>query len=120
MPFKNAGQDAKPSNPSRIAAGILTTESSWKRDPLGRQLKNVLAGVPGEGRLDVGCALHHGGFRASYQGQAVDLEVSDADAGLIFVLMRLFELLRPMGTVPAIDLEAWGSSIASKVAGDSR
>lgn len=57
------------------------------------------------------CALHHGGFAVTYDSDEVNLEASDQDAGLIFVLMRLFERLRPIGTVPAIDLHVWGKSI---------
>ena len=89
---------------------MLATSSTWK-DPLGDHLHAALAARPEEERLDLGCALHHGGFAVSYDGDEPNLEASDEDAGLIFVLMRLFERLRPIGTVPAIDLHTWGKSI---------
>jgi hypothetical protein len=111
VPFTNAGRAADAVDLFPIAAGILATGSAWKSDPIGKHLRKALAGLPPEGQLDVGCALHHGAFAARYEAAGVAVEVSDQDAGLIFVLMRLFELLRPMGTVPAIDLHAWGRSI---------
>lgn len=108
--FNSAGDLQRPRTLSPIIAGVLATSSTWK-DPLGEHLHAALAARPEEERLDLGCALHHGGFAVSYHGNEVNLEVSDQDAGLIFVLMRLFERLRPIGTVPAIDLQVWGKSI---------
>lgn len=108
--FNNAGDLQRPRTLSPIIAGVLATSSTWK-DPLGEHLHAALAARPVEERLDLGCALHDGGFTVTYDGDELDLEVSDEDAGLIFVLMRLFERLRPIGTVPAIDLHVWGKSI---------
>jgi hypothetical protein len=109
-PFINAGGEVEARELFPIVAGILTTSSSWK-DPLGPRLRSALAGRPDGGRLDLGCALHHGGFAATYSDGGVSIETSASDAGLIFILMRLFERLRLMGTVPAIDLHEWGRSL---------
>jgi hypothetical protein len=108
--FPSAGNMQKAVVPQPIVAGVLATSSSWK-DPLGAPLRRALASLPEDARLDLGCALHHGGFSATYGDDGVTVEASDEDAGLIFVLMRLFERLRPMGTVPAIDLQVWGRSV---------
>lgn len=109
--FNSAGELQGPRTLSPIIAGILATSSSWK-DPLGEYFHAALAARPEDERLDLGCALHHGGFAVTYDDEgSANLEVSDQDAGLIFVLMRLFERLRPIGTVPAIDLHVWGKSI---------
>lgn len=107
--FTSAGSRKEAVTPHPIIAGILATSSTWE-DPLGESLLGALASLEPEARLDLGCALHHGGFAVTYDHD-VTVEASDDDAGLIFVLMRLFERLRPMGTVPAIDLEVWGQSI---------
>jgi hypothetical protein len=109
-PFINAGGTVEARQLFPIVAGILTTSSSWQ-DPLGSRLQNALTGVEVDGRLDLGCALHHGGFAVTYRDGGISIEKSTSDAGLIFVLMRLFERLRLMGTVPAIDLHEWGGSI---------
>lgn len=109
-PFIDAGGHAEARVLFPIVAGILTTESTWK-DPLGDRLRAALVDVSDDGRLDLGCALHHGGFAATYTDVGVELETSAVDASLIFVLMRLFERLRLMGTAPAIDLHEWGRSI---------
>lgn len=109
-PFINAGGEVEARKLFAIVGGILTTSSSWK-DPLGARLCSALDQCSDEGRLDLGCALHHGGFAAAYSDGGVSIETSAADAGLIFVLMRLFERLRLMGTVPAIDLHEWSRSV---------
>lgn len=108
--FNSAGEVQGPRRLSPIIAGVLATSSTWK-DPLGERLHAALGSRPEDERLDLGCALHHGGFAVTYERNDLSLEVSDQDAGLIFVLMRLFERLRPIGTVPAIDLHVWGKSI---------
>jgi hypothetical protein len=110
-PFLNAGGDVRPIKLFPLVAGILTTTSGWA-DPLGPRLRDALGQCSREGRLDLGCALHHGGFSAAYGGDgSVTIERSAPDAGLIFILMRLFERLRLMGTVPAIDLDEWGRTL---------
>lgn len=109
--FPSAGNVQKAITPQRIIAGVLATSSKWK-EPFGAKLTGALASLPEDERLDLGCVLHDGGFEVAYDdGGGVTLEASDDDAGLIFVLMRLFERLRPMGTVPAIDLQLWGKSV---------
>ncbi|HMJ00706.1 MAG TPA: DUF6602 domain-containing protein [Gaiellaceae bacterium] len=110
-PFLNAGGDVRPLKLFPIVAGILATSSSWT-DPLGPRLREALGECSRDGQLDLGCALHHGGFAAAYpKDGAVAIERSASDAGLIFILMYLFEQLRLMGTVPAIDLQEWGRTL---------
>lgn len=61
-----------------------------------------------EGQLDVGCALVHGAFEATYRvGQAVDVTLAEGPRSLVQFLMRLLKQLQTLATAPAIDYEAY-------------
>ncbi len=110
-PFVNAGGQSQARELFPIVTGILATESSWRPDPFGKALREALSEADEAGQLQLGCALEDGAFEASYSGGTADLDVSTQDAGLLFLLLRLFEHLRQMGTVPAIDLREYGRTI---------
>jgi hypothetical protein len=110
-PFVNAGGRTEARELFRITAGILTTTSGWS-PALGEPLEEALATANEEGRLELGCVITDGSFEANYaENGAVTLEGSKPEASLMFFLLRLFEHLRQMGTVPAIDLRAYGQSL---------
>lgn len=107
----HAGGIHEARQPFPIPAGVLVLVSSWN-PPLAQPLLDALAAAPVEGRLDLGCALEHGTFEASYAegGQPV-LETSTSEGALMFLLLRLFERLQRMGTVSAIDLREYSRSL---------
>ena len=109
-PFINAGGSASARAKTPIITGILTTSSSWK-DPLGRSLTSALKALSADESLDLGCALHDGAFSVNYAERGFTVDKSIPEASSIFFLMKLFERLRPIGTVAAIDLDKWGRSI---------
>lgn len=96
-----------------ILTGLLALKSSWN-PPLGDSLVAGLESASPEGRLDLLCALRHGSAEAAYgsTGQ-VTLEVSAPDTALIFFFLRLLEKLQGLGTVPAMDLRAYGRSLTA-------
>lgn len=60
----------------------------------------------------LGCVITDGSFEATYDANGgVTLDRSKPQASLMFFLLRLFEHLRQMGTVPAIDLREYGRSL---------
>lgn len=91
-------------------AGILTRRSSWS-EPIGASLEKALLDADIEGKLDLGCALEHGAFDATYDDNVVTLARSEEDAGLLFFLMHLFNRLQTLGSVPRIDLTEYASEI---------
>ena len=102
-PFVNAGGRTGARELFRITAGILTTTSGWS-PALGDSLEDALATADEDGQLELGCAITDGSFEATYaENGAVTLERSKPEASLMFFLLRLFEHLRQMGTVPAIN-----------------
>lgn len=55
--------------------------------------------------------MSHAGWEASYTDDGVQVAKSEPEAALMFFLLRLFRQLRSIGTVPAMDLDAYSRSI---------
>jgi hypothetical protein len=98
---------AKPRPLPRIVAGIVTYQSSWA-PPFGHPLREVLAGLPAEHQLDIGCALLHGAFEVGYPPPSeIRLTAIEGPRSLVQFLMRLLKQLQALATAPAIDYEAY-------------
>ena len=110
--FRHAGGIQEPRPLFPILTGILTTQSGWS-PPFGDAFHDAIRNTAGEQtRLDMGCALRHGTFDIDWTG-GVDAAItfSESEASLMFFLLRLFGRLQALGTVPAIDLAAYGQSL---------
>lgn len=113
VPVHHAGGVYQPRDLFGILAGIVALESSWQ-PPLGEPLLDVLRTATPEARLDVLCALRHGAWETQYADDGtVGVRRSATDAGLVFFFLRLLSRLQNLGTVPALDLIAYGKSIES-------
>lgn len=112
IPFQHAGGIQTPRPLFKIITGILATESDW-HPPFGDAFMEAINNTAGdETRLDIGCAVRHGAFDINWSANDAPNEtISDADASLLFFLMHLFRRLQALGTVPAIDLAAYGRSL---------
>ncbi len=111
IPFQHAGGIQTPRPPFSIVTGILATESSWT-PPFGEAFKSAIVGTAGhETQLDIGCALRHGAFHVGWGTDGPDVTVSEPEGSLMFFLLSLFHRLQALGTVPAIDLAAYGRSL---------
>ena len=110
--IQHAGGTYEPRPLFPIITGILATESGWS-PPFGDAFKDALAATVGDSnRIDIGCALRHGAFDVDWTaGDSPKVTISEADASLMFFLMHLFGRLQALGTVPAIDLTAYGRSL---------
>ncbi len=107
----NMGGDAAPRPLFEILTGVLATESSWS-PPFNEPFTNALKdGAADHARLDLGCALRHGGFEVTWETGEPRADLSIAEASLMFFLLRLFGRLQRLGTVPAIDLREYGTSL---------
>lgn len=112
MPFQHAGGLQEPRPLFTIVTGILTTQSDWS-PPFGAAFEEAIKNTAGEQtRLDIGCALRHGAFDVDWTtDNSPNATTSAADSSLMFFLMHLFGRLQALGTVPAIDLTAYGRSL---------
>jgi hypothetical protein len=91
----------------RIAAGILTYQSSWA-PPFGDAFRSAIAKLGADSQLDVGCALLHGVFEARYPaGVPPEITVIEGHRSLVEFLMRLLKQLQALATAPAIDYGAY-------------
>jgi hypothetical protein len=86
-----------------ILGGILTTTSAWN-PPFGDPFNAVVRGLDKSQRLDFGVAIQNGAFEQAVEG---DLNVIEGDNALLHFFFRLMARLKDMGTVPAIDFEAY-------------
>ncbi len=94
---------AKPKDPPRILAGLLTFESTWK-DPFGPPLAQALDSGTTDGTLDFGCVAAHGHFSRCDDGSyAFTPEGKPATAFLFELIARL----QASATVPMIDMRAY-------------
>jgi len=109
LPIPHAGgvYDPKPLIP--ILGGILTFESDWN-PALGEPLRSALAADGGEGKLNMGCVAAHGLFRFDQKSNDYDFEDSGKSATAF--LFNLISQLQFSGTVPMIDIQAYGKWLA--------
>jgi len=89
-----------------IVGGILTLESQWNPS-LGIPLKNQLHQDLDKGMLNMGCAASHGYFYHDLDtNEYIMCEQKKAATAFLF---KLIEILQFSGTVPMIDIKAYGN-----------
>lgn len=106
VPIPHAGGEFPPKVPGRILGGMVTTRSGWSNLE-GKAAVQEIMGLTDDRRIDIGCALRAISFDRPDEPQAGAPEYSDAETTLLFFLFRLFRRLQRLGTVPAIDINAY-------------
>lgn len=103
IPYAKGVYPPKPLIP--ILGGLLTFESEWS-PPLGSSFERALSAEAGDGRLDLGCVAAAGHFFLDEASAAYQF-VSESKPATAF-LFKLISQLQFSGTVPMIDIEAYG------------
>lgn len=103
IPYAKGIYPPKPLIP--ILGGLLTFESEWN-PPLGPSFEKALRAEVGDGRLDLGCVAAAGHFFLDEVSAAYQF-VNEAKPATAF-LFKLISQLQFSGTVPMIDIEAYG------------
>lgn len=103
IPYADGIYPAKPLIP--ILGGILTFESGWK-PPLGSPLRTALENGEGDRRLDLGCVAAHGHFR--FDNGTAKYAIENGGKPATAFLFDLISHLQYSGTVPMIDIQAYG------------
>lgn len=103
IPYAKGTYPAKPLIP--ILGGLLTFESDWN-PALGLPFEKALTSDLGDGRLDIGCVAAHGHFFHDQATSAFTF-VNEGKPATAF-LFKLISQLQFSGTVPMIDVEAYG------------
>ncbi|AKF87032.1 hypothetical protein MFUL124B02_36475 [Myxococcus fulvus 124B02] len=103
IPYAKGVYPAKPLIP--ILGGLLTLESEWS-PALGASMEKALTADVGGGRLDIGCVASHGHF--FFDEKASKYSFIDESKPATAFLFKLISQLQFSGTVPMIDVEAYG------------
>ncbi len=105
--------------PKPIIGGLLTLDSGWNPG-FGRPFSEAVGSRAGDdGRLDIGCALKVGSWATPVEQQWETTRICEESGTLVFFAMSLFDQLRRLGTVAAVDIEAWldAAGVATRVPG---
>lgn len=105
--YHAGGVIAKPKEPFKILAGILTYKSSWS-PAFGKPFDEVVNSLDNEGELNLGCAIMDGAFCVKRPGE---MKVSNKDTALIEFFLDLLAMLQVLGTVTALELDKYHEAI---------
>lgn len=105
------GVIAAPKPPFRICGGILTTSSGWA-DTYGEAFQECLNSFDEFSQIDIGCIIDNSGFLVAYN-PAISFQKSTEEEALIFFFLKLLVTLQNLGTVPAMDIEAYARALDS-------
>lgn len=103
IPHIGGIHEPKPLTP--IIGGILTLDSDWN-PPLGEPLINSLEKNLDTGLINIGCVASHGYFFHNKITNHFDM-LTEEKAATAF-LFKLISELQLLGTVPMIDIQAYG------------
>lgn len=113
LPIPHAGGVFPPKPLIPIYGGILTFESDWKPG-LGEPLERMLECGTDEDRLNIGCVAAHGYFMRDAESGTYEMLAGSKPATAF--LFRLIAQLQFSGTVPMIDVQAYGRWLTPTVA----
>lgn len=108
--ISHAGGKYPPKEPVDILGGILTIRSGWE-DLEGKAAVKAILSLQGDHRVDIGCALQGVAFNRNSSSAVGEPEYSEHNMTLMFFLVRLFSRLQAVGTVAALDVEAYMNSL---------
>jgi hypothetical protein len=110
VPIPHAGGTFPPKAPHFIPAGILTVTSTWTK-PLGATFQKNLLSLPRDASLQLGCVIQEGAFEVSVE-DAVKITISAKENALVSFFFYLLSRLQPLGTAPAIDINAYAKLVS--------
>ena len=106
VPIQHSDGERPPKSHFPIVAGFVAANVGWV-DGFAKSFSRVLRseGLAGDLQIDCGCGLSHGAFDTF--DLARNITLGEVDTGLVFFLFRLLGKLQSLGTVPAIDWNAY-------------
>ncbi len=103
-PIQDRGQTKPPRKLSPILGGVLTLDAEWANG-LGAACQKTLGALKADQRLDLGCVLSAGAFEVA--GRPKRPVIFPAETALVAFFVRLIDRLQKIGTIPAIDWQAY-------------
>ena len=111
VPIVHAGGKYPPKIPHHIISGFLANRTGWS-PMVGTPLKNCLKSLKDDKQIDCGCVLNADSFFYDYSNNT--LSTASEGQSLIFFFFQLLLKLQSIGTVPAIDLNAYTKVLSIK------
>jgi hypothetical protein len=112
VPIPHAGGTYPAKQLHAIPAGILTVTSSWS-DSLGATFKKNLFALQGDKSLQLGCVIIEGAFTVNNSKRKM-VEISRKDNSLVAFFFDLLLRLQSLGTVAAIDIQAYANALKTE------
>lgn len=111
VPIPHAG-GSYPAKPHfDIIAGLLAIDVGWK-EGLSGSFEDCHSGLTGDRRLDCGLTVDGHAFDTFNRGGG--LTYCRSENALVFFLFRLLNQLQSLGTVPAIDWNAYAAQLSNE------
>lgn len=111
VPIAHAGGVYLPKQPLKIVAGLVGADIDWA-DGFGQTFRENHQKLTGNKYLDCGLAVS-GSYYDTFAEKFSYVYEPSKDNALIFFLFRLLGKLQSMGTVPAIDWNAYSNALGS-------
>ena len=108
VPHSDGVKPPKPLHP--IVCGILAAEIDWA-DGFGEVFRRNHEQLEGDRRIDCGLAVSGASFDV-FDGEGI-YTTGPKDNALVFFLFRLLQKLQSLGTVPAIDWNAYAKQLSN-------
>lgn len=105
-PIVDRGERHPPRALPEILGGVLSLTTVWA-DGLGEGFRAALSKLQPSERLDLGCSLEACAFEVLAGGEVANPRVYAGDEALVTFFIRLVHRLQAVGTVPAIDWDAY-------------
>jgi hypothetical protein len=109
VPIQHAGGTYPAKQHFDIIAGLLAPDIGWKGG-FGDTFQSTHKALSGEHRVDCGLAVCGYSFDVFEDGNAYSL--CEGNNALVFFLFRLLNKLQSLGTVPAIDWNAYAERLS--------
>ncbi len=113
MPIQHAGGTFKPREHFTILAGILCHANGWN-SVFGKPFMAAINTLDTTERLDFGCCLEMGSFFINWETGIPVPRVSHRDTSLVSFVLGVIHALQKIGTVPALDLNAYLTPLLAK------
>jgi hypothetical protein len=128
----NSGQKMKPRGLTKIIGGILTSTNSFYHNNENKTIETKIKELKNLTAIDIGCIADYGCFYVDYSGDEdskIDdfekrikdyyikrdfksITFSEKDSSLVAFFLQLTKYLQQsIGTIPAIDLNAYSKSV---------
>jgi hypothetical protein len=110
VPIVHAGGEYPAKQPFQIVSGIVASEIDWAEGFLSKAFRIAHASLTATRQLDCGLAVSGSVFDI-YSGT---MEIGPSGQALVYFLFRLLQKLQSLGTVPAIDWNAYAAVLGKQ------